>query len=272
MDPDLSDARVKLGLAIGSRAHESAERTLALDRVDDGVVPSEAYEAHRYARTVMGTLLIGRWLVTGENANEDEKAWISLGGKMAASEGIPMAGTSRGYYQWRDGLLAIVRQEADRLRTPAGVLEEALEVTRLSCDSSLFRMARSYDGQLREMNRQLSEASLIKSQFLANMSHELRTPLSAIIGFSDILLEGVDGSLTPEQIEDVSQIQQSGRSLLGLINDILDLSKIEAGRMTVEISRVSLSELVENVVSCVRPLAEDKQLQIEIRPMGRRTS
>ncbi len=257
-------ARVGLGLAIGARAYETPARTQTAEPGYEGVVPSAEYEAHRYARTLLGTLLIGRWLVTGENANEDEKAWISLGGKMAATEGIPIADTTRGYYQWRDSVLAIAREEATRLGTPAEELEVALEGTRMSCDSSLFRMARAYDRQLRDMNHQLRQASVVKSQFLANISHELRTPLSAIIGFSDILLEGVDGSLTPDQIDDVSQIGSSGRSLLGLINDILDLSKIEAGRMTVEISRVSLSQLVENVIAGVRPLAESKQLLIEV--------
>ena len=260
-----ADPRVQLGLAIGARAGETAAHVLAPERGYEGVVPSEEYEAHRYARTLLGTLLIGRWLVSGEPSTEDEKTWISLGGKMAASEGIPMAGSTRGYYDWRDSVIRIAREEAARLETPPEVLEVALEVIRASCDSSLFRMARSYDRQLREMNRQLRQASLVKSEFLANMSHELRTPLSAIIGFSDILLEGVDGILTPEQIDDVSQIQHSGRSLLGLINDILDLSKIEAGRMTVEIGPVRLRELVDNVVAGLRPLANTKQLLIEVR-------
>jgi len=261
--PPLS-ARARLGLAIGARAPETAAQGAVGEQAEGGVEPSAEYEAHRHARTQLGTLLIARWLVTGENADEDEKAWISLGGKMAASEGIPMAGTTRGYYQWRDRVLAIAGEEGARLGTPADVLEEARAVTRLSCDSSLFRMARAYDRQLRHMNRQLSDASLVKSQFLANMSHELRTPLSAIIGFSDLLLEGVDGALSPAQEEDVTQIQTSGRALLGLINDILDLSKIEAGKMTVEIGTVSLRELVENVLAELAPLAEAKELVIEV--------
>ena len=264
MTTELSDARIRLGLAIGARAPETVISPAALDLRRDGVVPSQAYEEHREARTLLGTLMICRWLITGENSNEDEKAWISLGGRMAASEGISMATTSRGYYQWRDLVLRIAREEGARLGTQAAVLEEALEVTRLSCDSSLFRMARAYDRQLREMNDQLRAASIVKSQFLANMSHELRTPLSAIIGFSDILLDGVDGPLSQEQVDDITQIQNSGRSLLGLINDILDLSKIEAGKMTVEIGPVRLEDLVQNVVRGLSPLAESKDLLLEI--------
>ena len=260
-----AQARAALGLAIGARAAETAVRPALPDDGSERVLPSDEYEAHREGRTLLGTLLICRWLVTGESASEDEKAWISLGGRMAASEGITMADSTRGYYQWRDGLLLIARQEAAHLRTPSDVLEATLEVTRASCDSSLLRMARAYDRRLREMNDQLRQASLVKSQFLANMSHELRTPLSAIIGFSDLLLEGVDGPLSPEQSDDIAEIRNSGGSLLGLINDILDLSKIEAGRMAIEIGRVEVADLVENVISSLRPLADQKGLRLDVQ-------
>ena len=93
--------------------------------------------------------------------------------------------------------------------------------------------------------RELEIASGHKSEFLASMSHELRTPLNAVIGFSDVLLEGLFGGLNERQEEYVRDIRDSGRHLLELINEILDLSKVEAGRMELEPSVVSLPALLE---------------------------
>ena len=89
-------------------------------------------------------------------------------------------------------------------------------------------------------NRELVRATLLKSQFLANMSHELRTPLNAIIGFSEVLIERMFGEVNEKQADYLKDIHESGKHLLSLINDILDLSKIEAGRMDLEISAFDL--------------------------------
>ncbi|HEV2953940.1 MAG TPA: response regulator, partial [Candidatus Dormibacteraeota bacterium] len=117
-------------------------------------------------------------------------------------------------------------------------------------------------GELNGKNAELERASRHKSEFLANMSHELRTPLSAIIGFSELLLDGVDEDLSGSQREDVLQIHSSGKSLLNLINDILDLSKIEAGKMTMDQGPVAIGPMVDRVMVAVRPLAEAKDLEI----------
>jgi len=117
--------------------------------------------------------------------------------------------------------------------------------------------------ELREQHEQLNEANRLKSEFLASMSHELRTPLSAVIGFADLLLEGIDGDLNAEQREDIAQIHSSGNSLLELINEILDLAKIEAGKMTLDLGEVKLAEVVSAVSATMRPLAAAKGLQLE---------
>ncbi len=109
-------------------------------------------------------------------------------------------------------------------------------------------------------NEQLQKASLMKSQFLANMSHELRTPMNSIIGYSEVLLDGLDGDLNPEQREDVQAVLRSSEHLLKLINEILDLSKIEAGHMKVEIADVTLRGIVREVVTTVEPLVKNKNL------------
>jgi signal transduction histidine kinase len=109
--------------------------------------------------------------------------------------------------------------------------------------------------QLGRLYRDLETASRHKSEFLANMSHELRTPLNAVIGFSDVLQERLFGDLNEKQAEYVADIQTSGRHLLTLINDILDLSKVEAGRMELQISVFAISEVLENAVALARERA-----------------
>lgn len=122
--------------------------------------------------------------------------------------------------------------------------------------------------RLRETNEQLHQASRLKSQFLARMSHELRTPLSAILGFSDLLLEGASGQLTPGQREDVHEIASAGRGLLDVLSDILDLSRIEAGRMRLETRPVRIGSLLGDVASALRPLALGKSLELRLAVVG----
>ena len=119
--------------------------------------------------------------------------------------------------------------------------------------------------ELQNANQELARANKLKSEFLANVSHELRTPLSAIIGFSQILLDQIDGPLNEEQHQDIQQVNRSGQSLLNLINQILDLSKIEAGKMELTAERLELPGLVSSVLDSIRPLAEQKGLRIETR-------
>src|SRR5262249_36502133 len=102
--------------------------------------------------------------------------------------------------------------------------------------------------EIEEKSRELEAASRHKSEFLANMSHELRTPLNAIIGFSEVLTEGMFGEINEKQTEYLNDILESGRHLLSLINDILDLSKIEAGRMELEATDFDLPSAIENAL------------------------
>jgi signal transduction histidine kinase len=115
-------------------------------------------------------------------------------------------------------------------------------------NARLFREIEDKSGQLEAANRH-------KSEFLANMSHELRTPLNAIIGFSEVLLEHMFGELNEKQDEYVDDVLSSGRHLLSLINDILDLSKVEAGRMELELAQFDLPLAVENTITLMRERA-----------------
>ena len=109
-----------------------------------------------------------------------------------------------------------------------------------------------------------SEASRLKSEFLANMSHELRTPMNSIIGYSQVLVEEMDGPLLPEQAQDVQRILAAANHLLELINEVLDLSKIESGKMTLEIEPFVFESVVTAAVATVKPLADQKHLGIKV--------
>jgi signal transduction histidine kinase len=116
--------------------------------------------------------------------------------------------------------------------------------------------------ELGRLYRELETASRHKSEFLANMSHELRTPLNAVIGFSDVLSEQMFGELNTKQLEYIDDIRSSGRHLLALINDILDLSKVEAGKMQLELSEFSLQQAIESGITMVRERAARQGVEL----------
>jgi signal transduction histidine kinase/CheY-like chemotaxis protein len=110
---------------------------------------------------------------------------------------------------------------------------------------------------------QLRELDQLKNLFLANMSHELRTPLNSIIGFSRVILKGIDGPITDQQQQDLNAIYNAGQHLLGLINDILDLSRIEAGKMELNFEDLEVEALVNSVMATARGLVKEKQISLE---------
>lgn len=123
--------------------------------------------------------------------------------------------------------------------------------------------ARAYELSVQAVE-EMRNADQVKSQFLANMSHELRTPLNSIIGFSRVILKGIDGPVTDLQQQDLSAIYTSGQHLLNLINDILDLSKIEAGKMELSFEEgVNLADLINSVMSTVVGLVKDKPILLQ---------
>ena len=122
--------------------------------------------------------------------------------------------------------------------------------------------------EIQDKSRQLAEASQHKSQFLANMSHELRTPLNAILGYTELIADGVYGPPSEKMIDVLKRLEGNGRHLLGLINDVLDLSKIEAGQLNLSLADYSLKDVVQSVYSAVEALAKEKQiaLKVEVPP------
>ena len=118
---------------------------------------------------------------------------------------------------------------------------------------------------LRQLNARLEQASRAKSEFLANMSHELRTPMNAILGFTEMLRDGLYGDVPEGLKEPLDDIQTNGRHLLGLINDVLDLSKIEAGRMDLALEEYSVQDVIDSVRMSLRSLAVERGLEFESR-------
>ncbi|HUR95934.1 MAG TPA: PAS domain S-box protein, partial [Gemmatimonadales bacterium] len=159
----------------------------------------------------------------------------------------------------RDGTLTLVSYNAstfhDRERVLQGVFAAARDMTELK----LIEQA------LQQKNLELEAASRMKSEFLANMSHELRTPLNAIIGFSDLMLEGGGGGISAQQREFLDAVLRNGRHLLTLINSVLDLSKIEAGRMSLVLASTDLREAITGAVSDTASLRAAKRQECILR-------
>jgi signal transduction histidine kinase len=118
--------------------------------------------------------------------------------------------------------------------------------------------------EIEDKSRQLEEASQHKSQFLANMSHELRTPLNAILGYTELMADGAYGDPSEKMLGILKRLEINGRHLLGLINDVLDLSKIEAGQLVLELSDYCVQDIAQTVRSTLEPLASDKKLAFKL--------
>jgi signal transduction histidine kinase len=155
------------------------------------------------------------------------------------------------------------------LRTLAGSLAIAVENGRLFTKLKHSEEALTLRNQaLKEANDRLKELDRLKSTFIASVSHELRTPLNSIIGFSEVLIDGLAGDLTPLAQEYLDYIHSNGKHLLNLINDILDLSKLQTGRMSLELDPVDVLALAEEVQATLSPMVLEKGQTLEIEQDG----
>ncbi len=235
----------------------------------------EATSARHYADNVLASMAESLVVIDGAGAIETvNKATLELLGYDAAAligrpytlllpdfgthpadRGAQQEASERAYHH-RDGHTVPILLTRSPLQGErgAGSVCVASDITRL----------KAAEHELREAKKAAEEASLAKSRFLANMSHELRTPLNAVIGYAEMLLEeagerGLDGSA-----DELRKIQFAGKNLLGLISDILDLSKIEAGRMDIHMETFDVADMIETVLGTVRPMLDRNGNQIVV--------
>ncbi len=156
-----------------------------------------------------------------------------------------------------------------RRKTPGEFPQSAIDLLETFADQSVVAIQNAnLFHEIEEKGNQLAVASQHKSQFLANMSHELRTPLNAILGYTELILDGIYGD-TPDKAQAVlKRVESNGKHLLGLINDVLDLSKIEAGQLTLSLNDYSMKDVLYNVFSAVEPLASGKNLAFKVDAPG----
>jgi GAF domain-containing protein len=161
------------------------------------------------------------------------------------------------------GVLTLTRSEVQPFT------DKQIELVTTFADQAAIAIenVRLFD-EIQDKSRQLEEASQHKSQFLANMSHELRTPLNAILGYAELMTDGAYGEPSEKMLGVLKRLEANGKHLLGLINDVLDLSKIEAGQLVLELSDYSVQDIAQTVRSTLEPLAADKKLgfKVEVAP------
>jgi PAS domain S-box-containing protein len=163
--------------------------------------------------------------------------------------------------------LELVTLHKDRTEIPVEISLSALETPGGRLTMAALRDItdrKRIERQLREQNLELERASQAKDNFLASMSHELRTPLNAIIGFTGIMLMKLPGPLNAEQEHQLRLVQTNGKHLLSIINDLLDLAKIESGRVQITLEPVDCLGVIEEVVQSLQPLAQGKGLALRI--------
>ena len=204
-------------------------------------------------RTVLGRMIADCKIVHIEDIKADPEFWMaSTFSDVRTSLGAPLVREGK-----LIGLIILTRSVVEPFT------EKQIELVTTFADQAVIAIenVRLFD-EIQDKSRQLAEASQHKSQFLANMSHELRTPLNAIIGVSEMLRE--DAEALKQDTEPLDRVLGAGRHLLALINDILDLSKIEAGRMELQLESFALGPLIDGVVKTVEPLAAKNANQVAV--------
>jgi PAS domain S-box-containing protein len=196
-----------------------------------------------------------------EITHPEDQPFISAHRQAIMTQGIPNNMESRIYH--KDGTLRWIEVRSVPIYGEMGGIEGIQgTVHDISAKKQAELKLQEANDQLAIKNTELARATKLKDEFLATMSHELRTPLNAILGNSEILLEEIHGDINDKQRKSLNSIERSGQHLLSLINDILDLSKIEAGQLELQYLPISVESLCSNSISFIQPQSQQKQIQL----------
>jgi len=235
-------------------ANTQAERLFRCSRQEllgltvEALIPERFRARHFGHRKSYGTHPVTRPM----GAGLDLYALCRDGTEFAADINLSPLSSSEGLH-----VICVIRDVSER-RTA----EEKIRTINQSLERRSSELAAANE-QLSLRNREVERANQLKSEFLASMSHELRTPLNTILGFSELLSEQAAGSLNEKQKRFLTHIQHDAHHLLDLINDILDLSKIEAGRLELRVERFPMAIAAAEVLTSVRPLASAKAITLD---------
>src|SRR6185436_18935823 len=277
---EVRDERHRLDLIIDS----VADPILVTDQEGDIVLMNEPAERLFNVPPPAGEAAHRRVRANGANLTSFVSNVLTRGGEQRYRGEIQLADPATGRPLPVEGLAGQILSEQGELMWVVTILHdltETLEKARLfeqlkHASAELERKVQEATSELAEQNellrRQhiaLEQASALKSQFLANMSHEFRTPLNAILGYTHMLLNGVSGPVSDAQRKSLTRIDSNSRHLLALINDILDITRIEAGRMPLNLSTFDIPELINEVMSELEPIIKRSNLSVHARSNGK---
>jgi PAS domain S-box-containing protein len=266
-------------------AREALRFAAVLDQMADGVIVVDEHgrveRSNKTAIELLGpeieTLPLEDWATRFSITNAEGRPLS--GNEMPLVRALRGERLRRATYVVRSawGTERFLSMSAGPILTAGGEEKGAAIVLRdVSDEHQYAEMLRHTNRELRrqaeimeQVNTQLREATKAKDQFLAVMSHELRTPINAIMGYSDLLDLGVKGDLNPDQRSMISRVRDTSRHLLGLINEVLDLAKIGAGRIDLVMAELDLSEVIDRAVQQIMPLANSKGLALRVDDLAR---
>ncbi len=277
---EVRDERHRLDLIIDS----VADPILVTDQEGDIVLMNEPAERLFNVSPMADESAQRRVRANGANLTSFVSNVLTRSGEQRYRGEIQLADPMSGRALPVEGVAGTILSEQGELMWVVTILHdltEALEKARLyeqlkEASAELERKVQEATAELAEQNellrRQhiaLEQASALKSQFLANMSHEFRTPLNAILGYTHMLLHGVSGPVSDAQRKSLSRIDSNSRHLLALINDILDITRIEAGRMPLNLTTFAVAELIDEVMSELEPIIKRSNLVVAAKVHGR---
>jgi PAS domain S-box-containing protein len=277
---EVRDERHRLDLIIDS----VADPILVTDQEGDIVLMNEPAERLFSPPRNAGDLTLRHVRANGAHLTSFVSNVLTRDGEQRYRGEIQLMDPATGRPSPVEGLAGQILSEQGELMWVVTILHdltEAVEKARLfeqlkDASAELERKVQEATAELAQQNellrRQhiaLEQASALKSQFLANMSHEFRTPLNAILGYTHMLLNGVSGTVSDPQRKSLSRIDSNSKHLLALINDILDITRIEAGRMPLNITSFNIPELVHEVMSELEPIIKKSNLQVIPRVRGK---